>query len=223
MKSGSLTLLILSLSFTLSTSPARGVGFAVNSGLSYQNRNFKEGGLEYDLDYWSFFLKPTLRVTDRWSLFARLAYSRLQFDRPRFGATDYDQWGPEWGGGSSYTLFKWSGLYAKVEGELSQNNSRRDLAGGGTESCRVLLLDLSARAGWNLQIIEPYIGVAYNNGWISYRYSSPSNNFTDHHRLEDPWKTFIGGRVNIPPFSHIQGRYYFGSDVLAVLSMGFDF
>jgi hypothetical protein len=213
---------LLSLFFR-SASPAEAVGISVNSGLNYQNRNFKEGSLEYDLDYWSFFVKPTLRITDRWSIFARLAYSRVQFDRPRFGATDYDQWGPEFGGGTGYTIFKWSGLYAKVEGEISQDNSRHDLSGGREEKCRILFLDLSAQAGWDFPIASPYIGIAYADGWISYRYSSSAENYSDHYRLEDPWKTFVGGTINIPPLSHIQGRYYFGRDVLAVLSMGIDF
>jgi hypothetical protein len=211
---------LLVLSFPADT-PA--LGLAVKSGLDYQNRNFKAGGMEYDLNYWGLFIKPTVRISTRWSVFARLAYSRLVFDRPHFSATDYDHWGFEWGGGSDFTLFRWSGLYAVLEGEFSRTDTSYHPREGGKEEGSLILWQAGARAGWDFKVVNPYIGCDYTAGRIRHRYSSSGLSFTEYYHLEDRWKIFAGGRINIPPFTNLEGRYYFGRDVLVVLSMGIEF
>lgn len=207
----------------LCTNPAKAVGFGVRSGLDYQNRAFDSGGMEYDLNYWGLFIEPMVNITSRWSVFARIGYSRLVFDRPEFGASDYDEWGMEWGGGTSLTLFKWGGLYGVVEGAFSRTSSDRHLDDGGKEEGTYLTWGADGRLGWDLKIINPYLGFAYTDGRIDHDYSSGEENFSEHYRLKDRWLTFVGGSVNIPPFTNLRGRYYFGDDTLAVLSLGMEF
>ncbi len=202
---------------------AAAFSLGVSSGLGYQNRNFKTGDLEYDLNYWGLSVQPSVSISDRWTVFVRLGYSRLVFDRPEFGASDYDEWGFEWGGGSSYSLFRWSGLYLLLEGEFSRTDTKRSLDGGGKEEGDLFLWEAGVRAGWNLKIVEPYAGFAYTGGRITHRYSSTEESFSDHYYLEDPWKPFAGARVKLPPLLNIEGRYFFGEGVLAVLNVGVSF
>ena len=89
----------------LSTEVAAHYGslFGLATGFDYQNRNFKSGDYEYDLNYSGLIIRPVVNLTNRWAVFLRLGYSRLVFDRPEFGATDYDEWGFEYGGRSRYS------------------------------------------------------------------------------------------------------------------------
>ena len=213
--------ILLALPAAPSSAPA--VGFGVSSGLDYQRRNFHGGGMEYDLDYWGVSIKPALTIFDRWSIYVLLGYSRLAFDRPAFGSTEYDQWGFCWGAGTSYTLFRWSGLYGVIEGEFSRTETKRSGDEEVREEGRLWLWGAEARAGWNFPGFSLYAGGAYTGGSLDYRYVSGSRNILDEYSLEDNWRPFAGARINLPPFTNVEGRYYFGKGVIALFSVGVNF
>jgi hypothetical protein len=195
--------------------------FGVATGFDYQNRNFESGDYEYDLNYSGLIIRPMVNLTNRWSVFLRLGYSRLAFDRPEFGGTDYDEWGFEYGGGSTFTLLHWSIFRAGVEGECSYLNTDRKVDDGGEEIGRYLHWRAGAEAGVDLEIVYPYIGCEYNDGRITHKYSSPDQDFSNSYDLKNRWKTFVGIRIKIPPFTSIQGQYYFGKDLMTMMGVGF--
>lgn len=197
--------------------------FGIAAGLDYQNRNFKSGDYEYDLNYSGIIFRPSVRLTNRWSIFLRLGYSRLVFDRPEFGATDYDEWGFEYGGGSQFVLFHWEVIRAVLEGECSYLNTDRKAGDGGKEIGRFLHWRVGGEAGVDLKIVYPYVGCEYNDGRITHDYSSPDRNFSHHYKLRDRWKTFVGLRISISPFTTIQGQYYFGKDLMTMVGVGLSF
>lgn len=195
--------------------------FGVASGIDYQNRNFESGDYEYDLNYSGLIVRPIVNLTNRWAVFLRLGYSRLAFDRPEFGATDYDEWGFEYGGGTRLTLLHWSIFRAGVEGECSYLNTDREVDDGGKEVGRYLQWRAGAEAGVDLEIVYPYIGCEYNDGRITHKYSSPDQDFSNSYEIKNRWKTFVGLRIKIPPFTTIQGQYYFGKDLMTMMGVGF--
>jgi|GEM_PF-1091192 len=195
--------------------------FGVATGFDYQNRNFKSGDYEYDLNYSGLIIRPEVNLTNRWSVFLRLGYSRLAFDRPEFGATDYDEWGFEYGGGSRFTLLHWSVFRVGVEGECSYLNTDRKVDDGGKEIGRYLHWRAGAEAGVDLKVVYPYLGCEYNDGRITHEYSSPDQNFSHDYELQNRLKTFVGIRIKIPPFTTIQGQYYFGEDVMTMAGVSF--
>lgn len=209
----------------LSTEVAAHYGslFGLATGFDYQNRNFKSGDYEYDLNYSGLIIRPVVNLTNRWAVFLRLGYSRLVFDRPEFGATDYDEWGFEYGGGSRFTLLHWSVFRAAVEGECSYLNTDRKVGDGGKEIGQFLHWRAGAEAGVDLEIIYPYLGCEYNDGRITHEYSSPDRNFAHDYEMENRWKTFVGVRINIPPFTTIGAQYYFGKDLMTMAGVGFSF
>ncbi|MFH1038248.1 MAG: hypothetical protein V1789_06220 [PVC group bacterium] len=200
----------------------RGNLFGAAAGVDYQNRNFISGDMEYDLNYWGLILRPSVRLTDRWTVFLRLGYSRLVFDRPEFGATDYDEWGFEYGGGVNFLLFRWKILKAFLEGECSYLATERRVS-EGTERGNLLQWRAGGEAGADISVVYPYVGFEYNDARLTHEYSTPERDFSHHYEPRDRWKTFAGVRVAIPPFTAIQGRYYFGKDMLMDVSLGLSF
>jgi opacity protein-like surface antigen len=213
--------LLLAVLAAPASAPA--VGFGVNGEVDYQRRNFRSGGMEYDLDYGGISVRPTIRITDRWAVYALLGYSRLVFDRPDFDASEYDQWGFCWGAGTSYTLFRWSGLSGVIEGEFSRSDSERNDNEEIQEEGRMKLWGAEARAGWDFTGVSIYAGEAYTGGRLDYSYSSDAREIGEEYDLEENWRPFAGARVNIPPFTNLEGRYYFGKGMIALFSVGVDF
>ncbi|HDL64714.1 MAG TPA: hypothetical protein ENH12_04915 [Proteobacteria bacterium] len=121
------------------------------------------------------------------------------------------------------TLLHWSVFRAAIEGECSYLNTDRKVDDGGKETGTYLHWRAGGEAGVDLQIVYPYIGCEYNDGRITHEYSSPDRNFSHDYELRDRWKTFVGVRVNIPPFTTIQAQYYFGKDLMTMMGVGFTF
>ncbi len=200
----------------------RGNIFGAATGVDYQNRNFLSGDMEYDLNYWGLILRPSVRLTDRWTVFLRLGYSRLVFDRPEFGATDYDEWGFEYGGGVNFLLFRWKIFKSFLEGECSYLATKRKVD-DGTEKGDLLQWRIGGEAGVDISVIYPYVGFEYNDARLTHEYSTSERNFSNVYEPRDTWKTFAGFRIRIPPITTVQGRYYFGKDMLVDVSLGLSF
>ncbi len=213
----------LLLANLLAPAAALPIGFGGRAEVDYQQRHFRTGGTEYDLDFGGLSIRPTVNFTDRWEFHVLLGYSRVAFDRPAFGATEYDEWGFCWGAGTSYTLFRWSGLYGVLEAAFSRTDTERDGGEDVREEGDLDLWGAEARAGWDFSGFGLYAGEAYADGRLDYRYRSAEREISEEYDLTDNWRPFAGARVDIPPFTNLEGRYYFGKGVIALFSVGVKF
>ena len=212
-----ISICLLGLLF-LTGGEARGVGFGITSGMDYQDRNFSSGSQEYDIRQILFFVQPQLNLDENWKLFARIGYSNLVYDSPARGGKDYDEWGWEWGGGVGWTPLRWSGLYLGSEAGFFL--TRTD---GNSRQGDYLNWGIDIRGGWNLGVIDAYLGAAYDDGLVKDSSSDPEDGYDDKYRLDDPWSLFAGARLNVPFLPNLHGRYYFGKDKLAFLALSYEF
>jgi len=197
---------------------ASAVGFGISSGVDYQDRNFSSDSIEYDCRQILFFIQPQVSLGAGWRIFARVGYSNLVYDSPSAGGKDYDEWGYEWGGGVGWTPFRWSGLYLGTEAGFFITRTS-----GSSREGEYLNWGVDVRAGWDLEVIDAYVGAAYDDGLIRDSSSESGNSFSEDYRLDDPWSLFAGARLKVPFLPNLHGRYYFSKDRLALLALTYDF
>lgn len=197
-------------------SPASAAGVGIVSGVDYQERVFASGGKKYDARQLQFLIQPQVSLGKGWRVFARMGYSNLTYDTPARGEKDYNEWGYTWGGGFGWTPFRWSGLYLETEADCFLTRTS-----GSSRKGEYLNWGVDVRAGWDLGMVDLYLGAAYDDGIV--RDETRDDDLREDYRLEDPWNLFAGARLNLPFLPNLRVRYYFWEDRLAFLGLGYDF